>query len=469
MLYIYNTLTKQKELFKPIDPNTVKMYVCGMTVYDYCHLGHARVLVVFDMVAKWIKHLGYKLTYVRNITDIDDKIIEVANAKNESIYNLTERFIKSLHEDCQLLGVANPDFEPKATDYIDNMIFLIEKLINSSNAYKSKNGDIFYSVKSFPAYGQLSGKDINNLMAGLRIDVNLNKKNPLDFVLWKASKPGEPFWNGPFGKGRPGWHIECSAMSKELLGDIFDIHGGGTDLQFPHHENEIAQNCATISKPCFDTHNSNIISHVKYWMHNGFVKIDNEKMSKSLGNFFTIRDVLKKYNPEVLRFFLLKTHYRSPINYSDAHLEDTKASLSRLYNVLKNFPPGQETINIGFKINSYTEKFYNAINDDFNTPEAIAILFELSTIINKTKDCYLSYVLKNLANLLGLLQDDPLSFLQNSNKLLIGMEEIDQLVNQRTEARKCKNWGESDRIRSLLLSKGVILEDSINGTTWRKI
>lgn len=464
MLYIYNTITRKKELFKPINKDEVKMYVCGMTVYDYCHLGHARVLVVFDMISKWLRQLNYKLTYVRNITDIDDKIIEKANKNNESIQDLTFRFIKYLHDDCNLLGVDKPDFEPKATDYINEMISMIKILIDKSHAYKHENGDVFYSVKSFPTYGRLSGKDINNLRSGERVSVNLNKKDPLDFVLWKKAKPGEPFWDSPFGKGRPGWHIECSAMSNKLLGEVFDIHGGGSDLQFPHHENEIAQSCGCISaNKCF--HNNKIVSHVKYWVHNGFVRVNDEKMSKSLGNFFTIKDVLKKYDPEVLRFFLLRTHYRSAINYSVANLEDAKSSLYRMYNVLRNFPPIKDNIN--FKNNPYIEKFYNAMNDDFNTTEAIAILFELSTIINKTKDIKLSFILKFLANILGFLKQDPLSFLQKVDES-ISTEEINELINQRSKARADKNWVESDRIRDLLLSKGVVLEDSSNGTIWRK-
>ena len=333
MLNIYNTLTRQKEPFTPIDAKNVRMYVCGMTVYDYCHLGHGRVMVVFDMIARWLRAHGYPLTYVRNITDIDDKIIARAAENGETIGELTARFIQAMHEDADALGVLRPDVEPKATEHVGEMISMIERLIANGKAYPAANGDVYYAVREFAAYGQLSGKSLDDLRAGERVEVDGFKRDPLDFVLWKATKPNEvDFWESPWGKGRPGWHIECSAMSEQLFGDTFDIHGGGADLQFPHHENEIAQSCGAHGGHCGHDHGAKTIeSHVKYWLHNGFIRVDGEKMSKSLGNFFTIRDILKVYDPEVVRFFILRAHYRSPLNYSDAHLDDAKGALTRLY------------------------------------------------------------------------------------------------------------------------------------------
>ena len=496
MLQLYNTLTRQKEPFIPIDPTNVRMYVCGMTVYDYCHLGHARVLVVFDMVARWLRQHGYPLTYVRNITDIDDKIIARANQNGETIGQLTARFIQAMNEDSDLLGVIRPDVEPKATEHIAQMIAMIETLIQNGKAYAATNGDVYYAVREFTAYGQLSGKSLDDLRAGERVEVDGFKRDPLDFVLWKAAKPEEPFWESPWGKGRPGWHIECSAMGRELFGQTFDIHGGGADLQFPHHENEIAQSCGANSGICsaHTTHVSGslkkIDSHVKYWLHNGFIRVDNEKMSKSLGNFFTIRDVLKKYQPEVVRFFILRAHYRSPLNYSDAHLDDAKNSLSRLYNTLDNVKPAKFELKKDGSNNEFTQKFFAAMNDDFGTAEAMSVLFELANEVNKHNSSELSGCLKVLGSVLGLLQDEPLAFLQwapetelgevtsgtgaivsaslNTEPKPLSKQEIDALIAQRQVARETKNWAESDRIRDLLAEHKIQVKDSADGTTWTR-
>ncbi|MDO4641854.1 MAG: cysteine--tRNA ligase [Neisseria sp.] len=469
MLTVYNTLTRQKETFTPLNPQNVRMYVCGMTVYDYCHLGHARVMVVFDMIARWLRAQGYPLTYVRNITDIDDKIIARAAENGESIRELTARFINAMHEDADALGVIRPDVEPKATEHVPQMIEMIERLIANGKAYPAENGDVYYAVREFAAYGQLSGKSLDDLRAGERVEVDSFKRDPLDFVLWKAAKPNEAdFWESPWGKGRPGWHIECSAMGEELFGDTFDIHGGGADLQFPHHENEIAQSCGAIGHHCDHNHNGKTIeSHVKYWLHNGFIRVDGEKMSKSLGNFFTIREVLKQYDPEVVRFFILRAHYRSPLNYSDAHLDDAKGSLTRLYTALKNTPPADFELNEN--TNDYTRRFFAAMNDDFGTVEAVAVLFELANEINKSRDAELAGCLKALGGIIGLLQRDPQEFLQGG-AVADGLsnEEIESLIEQRKQARSAKNWAESDRIRDLLTAQNIILEDGAGGTTWRR-
>ncbi len=463
MLHLYNTLTRQKERFEPIDPKNVRMYVCGMTVYDYCHLGHARVLVVFDMVARWLRQLGYPLTYVRNITDIDDKIIKRAYENGETITQLTERFIQAMNEDSDALGVIRPDIEPKATLHIDPMITMIKALIANNKAYAADNGDVYYAVREFVPYGQLSGKSLDDLRAGERVQVDQFKRDPLDFVLWKAAKPDEPSWDSPWGKGRPGWHIECSAMGDELFGHTFDIHGGGADLQFPHHENEIAQSCGAHGDSCA-TYTGKKLSHVKYWLHNGFIRVDNEKMSKSLGNFFTIRDVLKQYDAEVIRFFILRAHYRSPLNYSNAHLDDAKNSLARLYNTLNNVMP--DSIIVDENTNDHTRRFFAAMNDDFGTVEAVAILFELANEINKTQDVYLAGCLKALAGMLGLLQREPRAFLQGGEGL--SADEVESLIEQRKIARESKNWAESDRIRDLLTANKIVLRDSAEGTTWTR-
>ena len=472
MTTIYNTLTRQKEPFSPIDPKNVRMYVCGMTVYDYCHLGHARVMVVFDMIARWLRECGYPLTYVRNITDIDDKIIARAAENGETIGELTARFIQAMHEDADALGVLRPDIEPKATENIPQMIAMIETLIQNGKAYPAANGDVYYAVREFAAYGQLSGKSLDDLRAGERVEVDGFKRDPLDFVLWKAAKAGEPAWESPWGNGRPGWHIECSAMSENLFGDTFDIHGGGADLQFPHHENEIAQSVGATGHTCGHDHaqthhGQSIASHVKYWLHNGFIRVDGEKMSKSLGNFFTIREVLKQYDPEVVRFFILRAHYRSPLNYSDAHLDDAKGALTRLYTTLKNTPAA--AFELSENANDYTRRFYAAMNDDFGTVEAVAVLFELAGEVNKTNDAHLAGCLKALGGIIGLLQRDPTEFLQGgavSDSL--SNEEIEDLIARRKQARADKNWAESDRIRDLLNEHKIILEDNAGGTTWRR-
>lgn len=468
MLKIFNTLTRSKQIFAPIHLNQVRMYVCGMTVYDYCHLGHARVMVVFDMVARWFRASGYDVTYVRNITDVDDKIIERANQNQESISELTQRFIDAMNEDASKLGVIRPDMEPRATTHIDAMVDMIGCLIAKGHAYVAENGDVFYAVRSFDGYGKLSGKSLDDLRAGERVDVDTFKKDPLDFVLWKSVKPNEPNWDSPWGPGRPGWHIECSAMSARHLGEHFDIHGGGQDLQFPHHENEIAQSEATHG-----------CQMANYWMHNGFVRVDDEKMSKSLGNFFTIRTVLEKYDAEVVRFFILRAHYRSPLNYSDKHLDDAKAALTRLYTALRGIDVSVEAIDWS---NPHAARFKEAMDDDFNTPEAMAVLFELAK--TKTQDSLT--LLKSLGSVLGLLQQDAEKFLQGSPQTikpslfvneskfyqaevkLLDALDIDTLILQRGEAKKAKNFAEADRIRKELSDAGIILEDTIQGTTWRR-
>ncbi len=456
MLHLYNTLSRRKEPFQPIQPGKVNMYVCGMTVYDYCHLGHARVMVVFDMVARWLRASGYDLTYVRNITDIDDKIIKRAAENGEPINVLTQRFIDAMDEDAAALGVQKPNFEPRATQFVPDMISMIEELIGKGRAYAAPNGDVYYAVREFAGYGQLSGKSLDDLRAGERVDVDPNKRDPMDFVLWKAAKPGEPAWPSPWGQGRPGWHIECSAMNEHYFGPHFDIHGGGADLQFPHHENEIAQ-----SEGAHDC------KFVNYWMHNGFIRVDNEKMSKSLGNFFTIREVLEKYDAEVVRFFILRAHYRSPLNYSDAHLEDARGALSRLYTALKNVPA--DDVALDWEANDYTRRFRAAMDDDFNTVEAVAVLFELAGEVNKSRSAELAGWLKTLGGVLGLLQRDPVDFLQGGTvEGEISADEVEQLIAARKAARAGKNWAESDRIRDELIARGIVLEDGAGGTTWRR-
>jgi cysteinyl-tRNA synthetase len=460
MLKIYNSLSRDKQTFTPIEAGKVRMYVCGMTVYDFCHLGHARVMVVFDMVNRWFRESQYEVTYVRNITDIDDKIIKRANENGETIGALTQRFIDAMDEDFAKLGVEPPAFQPRATQHIDGMITMIAALIEKGHAYQAANNDVFYSVRSFADYGKLSGKSLDDLRAGERVEVDTHKKDAMDFVLWKSVKPNEPNWDSPWGKGRPGWHIECSVMSEYHLGAHFDIHGGGQDLQFPHHENEIAQSEA-----------ANSCKMANYWMHNGFVRVDDEKMSKSLGNFFTIREVLKKYDNDVIRFFILRTHYRSPLNYSDSHLDDAKQAHDRLYTALKNVPP----LNMGIDWNSpYAQRFKAAMDDDFNTAEAVAVLFELANEVNRTKKSEMSGLLKKLGSILGLLTLDAPSYLQGIRQVTVPLTgnqmnvEIGQLIATRNEAKKAKNFAEADNIRKDLADKGVILEDTPQGTTWRR-
>ncbi len=484
MLKIYNTLARDKQVFTPIVAGKVSMYVCGMTVYDYCHLGHARVMVVFDMVSRWLRTSGYDVTYVRNITDIDDKIIKRANENNETIHQLTQRFIEAMDEDSAKLGVIRPDIEPKATEFIDGMLSMIGALIEKGFAYPASNGDVYYSVNSFEGYGKLSGKSLEDLRAGERVEIDTHKKDAMDFVLWKAAKPNEPSWDSPWGKGRPGWHIECSAMSAHHLGQHFDIHGGGQDLQFPHHENEIAQSEAAHS------HDGKTCQMVNYWMHNGFVRVDNEKMSKSLGNFFTIREVLKKYDADVIRFFILRTHYRSPLNYSDHHLDDAKQAHDRLYTALKNVSP-ISTTDIDWN-NSYAKKFKIAMDDDFNTSEAVAVLFDLVNEVNRSKSTEMAGLLKKLGGVLGLLTLDAGPYLQGLRQVTIALTSqvvisqqgnlsakvitpisgseisVEELIEQRISAKKVKDFAEADRIRKELADAGIILEDSPQGTTWRR-
>jgi len=461
-LKIYNTLAREKQLFSPIEPGKVRMYVCGMTIYDYCHIGHARMMMAFDVLYRWLKSSGYAVTYVRNITDIDDKIIKRAVENGESISQLTSRFTKYMHEDTQALGILPPDHEPRATAYVPQMLGLIAKLEQNGLAYKAADGDVNYSVRGFPGYGKLSGKSLDDLRAGERVDVNTGKRDPLDFVLWKASKESEPEevkWASPWGNGRPGWHIECSAMASELLGEQFDIHGGGQDLQFPHHENEIAQSEGAHGH-----------TFVNYWMHNGFVRVDNEKMSKSLGNFFTIREVLQQYDAEVVRFFILRSHYRSQLNYSDAHLDDAKGALTRLYTALKDIEADSSPLDW---TETHAARFADAMNDDLNTPLAVAELFELANELNKTKSAATARQLKGLADIIGLLQRTPQQFLQAVPTTDDGADDIEAMVVSQIEARvaakKAKNFAEADRIRTDLLGKGVVLEDKPGGLTeWRR-
>jgi cysteinyl-tRNA synthetase len=452
MLKIYNTLARSKQEFVPLRAGEVRMYVCGMTVYDYCHLGHARVLVVFDMVRRWLRLKGYRVQYVRNITDIDDKIIRRAAEGGETIGALTERFIRFMDEDAAALGVEKPDHEPRATQYVPDMLDMIARLEEKALAYASASGDVNFAVRRFPRYGRLSGKSPDELRSGERVDIDTTKDDPLDFVLWKRSKPAEPSWPSRWGPGRPGWHIECSAMSCRLLGNHFDIHGGGQDLQFPHHENEIAQ-----------AEGANGEKFVNYWMHNGFVRVDEEKMSKSLGNFFTVREILASFDPEVVRFFILRAHYRSPLNYSRSHLEDAKQALSRLYTALKGTPTGPAKIDWAAPS---ARRFSEAMDDDFGTPEAIAVLHELANEAFQGRP-EAAGQLKGLAGVLGLLQREPESFLQ-AGPLEIDAKEIEALIAARREARRRKDFKTADDIRGQLLAKGVVLEDSGSVTTWRR-
>ena len=457
MLRLDNSLARDKQIFVSIEPGHVRMYVCGMTVYDYCHLGHARVMVVFDIVARWLRVAGYRVTYVRNITDIDDKIIRRAGENGESIRSLTDRYIAYMHEDADALGVIRPDFEPRATEYVPQMLDMIGALQTNGYAYLARNRDVCYSVRNFAGYGKLSGKSLEDLRAGERVDVAAGKDDALDFVLWKSAKPEEPDeakWSSPWGVGRPGWHIECSAMSSQLLGNHFDIHGGGQDLQFPHHENEIAQ-----------SEGAHAGVFVNYWLHNGFVRVDDEKMSKSLGNFFTIREVLKKYDAEVVRFFILRAHYRSPLNYSDAHLDDAKQALTRLYTALKPFAVDGEVNWNG----PGAARFKAAMDDDFGTPEAVAVLFELVAELNRTGEASLAKQIRGLGGVLGLLQRDGGEFLQAAKSdSRLSNAEIEQQIVARLAAKRDKNFAEADRIRAELKSLGIVLEDGPSGTSWRR-
>jgi cysteinyl-tRNA synthetase len=460
MLKIHNNLTGSKEELRPIEPGHVRLYVCGMTVYDYCHLGHARVMVVFDVVYRYLRALGYRVTYVRNITDIDDKIIHRANACGEPFTALTERFIQAMHEDAAALGVLPPTLEPRATGHIGDILRMIETLIERGFAYVAENGDVYYAVSRFPGYGRLSGKDPAELRAGARVEIGEAKCDPLDFALWKSAKPGEPSWDSPWGAGRPGWHIECSAMSTSCLGNHFDLHGGGMDLQFPHHENEIAQSEGATGEP-----------FVNLWMHNGFVRVNEEKMSKSLGNFFTVREILERYRPEEGRYFILTSHYRSPLNYDEDNLRNARSALTRFYTALRGLPESAEPSGEAFR-----ERFMAAMDDDFNTPDALAALFDLAREINRLGGeevavaAGLGAELRRLGGILGLLQDPPEVYLRGPSEDPRGLTDlqIDALVQQRTAARQTRRWAEADRLRGALQEAGIVLEDGPQGTRWRR-
>ena len=458
-LHIYNSLTRSVQPFEPLEPGHVRMYVCGMTVYDLCHLGHARSMVAFDVVQRWLKASGYRVTYVRNVTDIDDKIIARALQNSETIRSLTNRMVDALHQDADALKIERPTFEPRATDYVPQMLQLIGQLESKGLAYRSPNGDVNYAVRQFEGYGKLSGKSLDDLRAGERVAVADAKQDPLDFVLWKAAKPTEPDeakWDSPYGAGRPGWHIECSAMSCEMLGESFDIHGGGADLQFPHHENEIAQSEGATGKPL-----------ASVWMHNGFVRVDNEKMSKSLGNFFTIREVLEQFDAETVRFFILRAHYRSPLNYSDAHLNDAKAALKRLYTALAAAP--QAPLQPIDWTDSFALRFKAAMDDDFATPEAVAVLFDLASEVNRSCSAERAGLLKALGAILGLLQEDPTQYLQGGAQCGAEATQIEAQIAARAAAKAAKDFAEADRIRKALLDQGIVLKDSPQGTTWERV
>ena len=454
-LRIHNTLTRALEPFSPLEPGHVRMYVCGMTVYDLCHLGHARSMVAFDVVQRWLKASGFRVTYVRNVTDIDDKIIKRALENGETIRALTDRMVEALHQDADALGIERPTLEPRAMDYVPHMLSMINTLQSKGLAYQASNGDVNFAVRKFPGYGQLSGKSLDQLQAGERVAVDDGKQDPLDFVLWKSAKSTEPDdakWQSSYGMGRPGWHIECSAMGCELLGESFDIHGGGADLQFPHHENEIAQSQGAFGKPM-----------AQVWMHNGFINIDNEKMSKSLGNFFTIRDVLEVFEAETIRFFVVRSHYRSPLNYSDVHLNDARGALKRLYTALSLVKPDDVAIDW---TNPFAQRFQAAMNEDFGTPEAVAVLFDLASEVNRSMSSQMAGLLKALGGVLGLLQDDPQSFLQAGSD--VDEAAIQAHIAARAAAKASKNFVEADRIRQELTAMGIVLKDSPAGTTWER-
>jgi cysteinyl-tRNA synthetase len=458
-LRIYNTLSREMQEFSPMQPGRVRMYVCGMTVYDFCHIGHARSMVAFDVVQRWLRTSGLDVTYVRNITDIDDKIIRRALDNGETVRSLTDRMIDALHEDADALGIERPTHEPRATDHVEQMLSMIGTLEEKGLAYRTPSGDVNYAVRKFEGYGRLSGKSLDELHAGERVAVLGGKEDPLDFVLWKSAKPEEPQdvkWASDFGPGRPGWHIECSAMACALLGETIDIHGGGADLQFPHHENEIAQSEGATGKPL-----------ARYWMHNGFINVDDEKMSKSLGNFFLIRDVLRSFDPETVRFFVLRAHYRSPLNYSDAHLNDARASLKRLYTALHLVAPEpMGPVSIDWST-GHAARFKAAMDEDFSTPEAIAVLFDLAGEVNRTRSTHLSSLLRALGGTIGILQDDPQRFLQAGSTL--DDAAIQALIGQRAEAKTNRDFAAADRIRGDLLAQGIVLKDSATGTTWATV
>lgn len=457
MLQIYNTLSRKKEEFKPINPGKVGMYVCGITIYDHCHIGHARTYVAFDVIARYFRHLGYDLTHVRNITDVDDKIIKRAAENNETCRSLTERMTADMYADLDALNVSRPDIAPKVTTHMPEIIDLVAKLIEKQHAYVASNGDVMFDVKSYNEYGKLSLQNLDMLQAGSRVDVDDAKRNPLDFVLWKMAKPGEPSWSSPWGEGRPGWHIECSAMNSKHLGAHFDIHGGGSDLQFPHHENEIAQSCCAFDTP-----------YVNYWLHGGMVQINKEKMSKSLNNFFTLRSVLETYDAESVRYFLVSSHYRSQLNYSQENLTQARASIERIYTALR----GVDMVEVELADNEYVNRFESAMNDDFNTPEALPVIFELSKEVNRIKTSdpkkagELAYILKHLGAVIGIAQTNPEDFFKSGSD--DDAQLIEQLIEQRNTARANKDWAMADDARDKLKAMNVILEDSAGKTTWRR-
>ena len=458
MVQIYNTLTRQKEQFKPMVDGKIDMYVCGITIYDYCHIGHARTFVGFDVIVRYLRHLGYDLKYVRNITDVDDKIIKRANENGEAINDLTVRMTKAMHEDFDSLNMLRPDIEPTVTGHMDEIIAMVERLIAKGHAYVAADGDVLFDVSTFEQYGALSQQDLTMLQSGSRVEVAQDKDDPLDFVLWKKAKAGEPSWSSPWGEGRPGWHIECSAMSSKHLGEHFDIHGGGSDLQFPHHENEIAQSCC-----------ANNGQYVNTWIHTGMVQVNKEKMSKSLDNFFTVREVLKQYDAESVRYFLISGHYRSQLNYSQENLDQARSSLERIYTALR----GVEPVECELEGNEYVAKFRKAMNDDFNSPEALPVVFEVAKELNRVKESdsekagHLAFILRSLGEILGIAQQAPEAFLQggqNDDEVA----EIEALIVKRNDARASKNWAAADEARDALNALGVILEDSAGKTTWRK-
>ena len=458
MLQIYNTLTQEKQEFKPLVPGKVGMYVCGITVYDLCHMGHARTYLSFDLMVRYMRHKGYDVKYVRNITDVDDKIIKRANENNETTDELTERTIAMMHEDFRAINLLDADVEPRVTTHMNEIIDVIQRLIDKGFAYQAENGDVLFEVGKYEEYGRLGKQDLEQLNAGARVDVDQHKRAPLDFVLWKTAKPEEPSWESPWGNGRPGWHIECSAMNHKHLGEHFDIHGGGSDLIFPHHENEVAQSCCA-----FDT------QYVNYWVHTGMVQVNEEKMSKSLGNFFTLREVLKDYDAETLRYFLMSAHYRSQLNYSEDNLKQARSALERLYTALRDV---NADTSVDLAHGGYLARFEAAMDDDFNTPEAFSVMFELSKAVNKAEDteekAALAGVLKQLGGVLGLLQLDPVAYLQGSVDGDDDAAEIEALIKQRNDARKNKDWASADDARDKLQAMNIVLEDGPEGTTWRR-
>nr|WP_185960719.1 cysteine--tRNA ligase [Aliidiomarina halalkaliphila] len=460
MLRLYNSLTQQKEEFKPLEAGKVKLYVCGVTIYDFCHIGHARTYVAFDVVVRYLRYLGYDVTFVRNVTDVDDKIIKRAQENGEDIDAVTERFLTYMHEDFAALNLVEPDIEPRVTTHMDDIIALVETLLTKKNAYIADSGDVLFDVSSFPKYGQLSGQNLEQLQAGARVTVDQGKTDPLDFVLWKRAKAGEPSWDSPWGAGRPGWHIECSAMNGKHLGKHFDIHGGGSDLMFPHHENEIAQSCCAHDTP-----------YVNYWMHSGMVQVNQEKMSKSLGNFFTIRDVLKSYTAETVRFFLLSGHYRSQLNYSESHLDQAHSALERLYTALRGITASTPSESLRAP---YELRFRMALNDDFNVPDAMAVLFDIARDLNKARQeqpdtaAELAGLLIAYGKVLGILQQRPEEFLQGDTSAEVDVARIEALIEERNTARAEKDWARADAARDELQALGIVLEDSSEGTLWRK-